>query len=244
MTNAERRVCLLEKAGDPPGKALPDWQIICLLARALGHAEAFAYRCSEEVFDEFSRCTAGRDLDMTGMTYAKLRQSGGLQWPMPYGAHTGTPRLYADGRFPTPSGRARFHAVELRAPSQAADRDYPFVLTTGRVKEQWHTRTRTGKIEKLNKTAPSPFVELNAADAGRLSIRSGDLIVVESRRAQGRLRAKVTRDIREGTVFAPMHWAQQHSEETAINRLTNDAFDPISKEPELKYTAVRIWRAE
>jgi ferredoxin-nitrate reductase len=243
MTNAERRVCVLEQATEAPGEALPDWQILCRFAAAMGHREAFAYPNVQSIFDEFKQTTAGRDLDMTGMSYDLLRASGGLQWPLPLGRSGGTKRLYADGVFPTPSGRARFHAVEYRPASEPIDADYPFVLTTGRVKDQWHTRTRTGKVKKLVAGAPEPFIEISPGDARDLGIEAGKLVEVASRRSSVRLKARITDTMRPGVLFVPFHWSRLWSAETDVNRVMNSAFDPISKEPELKYTAVNIRRA-
>jgi anaerobic selenocysteine-containing dehydrogenase len=240
MTNGERRICLLEQAGDPPGEALPDWQIICRVAEALGFGRAFRYRCTEEVFREYRELTRGRDLDITGVDYALLRATGGVQWPCPEGARHGTTRLFTDGRFPTPDGRARFHAVDYRAPAEEVSAEYPLVLLTGRVKDQWHTRTRTGKVPKLNRSAPGPFVEIHEQDAQALGIRDGAIVRVVSRRGAVELPARLTCAIRPGTIFAPFHWGALWSERTVVNLTTNDAVDPASKEPELKFAAVRV----
>lgn len=240
MTNSERRVCLLEQASEPLGEALPDWQIFCRFAERMGFGHAFAYRDEEEIFEEFKETTRGRDLDMTGITYERLSASGGLQWPLPEGQADGTRRLYADRHFPTCSGRARFHAVEYRPPAEPVDEEYPLVLTTGRVKDQWHTRTRTGKIPKLNKSCREPYVDIHPADAGALGIRSGQLVEIRSRRGVIRLPARLSRAIRPGTVFTPFHWSDLWSPDGAVNRATIEAFDPISKEPELKCCAIRL----
>ena len=242
MTNAERRVCVLEQATAAPGEAQPDWQIFCRFAEAMGHGEAFAYQNVEAIFEEFKQTTAGRDLDMTGMSYELLRASGGLQWPLPTGRRGGTKRLYADGIFPTSSGRARFNAVEYRPAAEPIDADFPFILTTGRVKDQWHTRTRTGKVKKLVAGDPEPFIEISPFDARDLGIEQGKLVEVASRRSAVRLRARVTDTMRPGVLFVPFHWSRLWSTETDVNRIVSGAFDPISKEPELKYTAVSIHR--
>lgn len=244
MTNSERRICLLERAGAPPGEALPDWQIFCRVARALGHGDAFAYRCPEEIFLEYRELTRGRDLDITGVDYALLRRTGGVQWPYPEGAGQGTVRLYTNGRFPTPDGRARFHIPAYRPPADAVTLEYPLMLLTGRVKDQWHTRTRTGKVAKLNKSVPGPYVEIHEQDARALRIRSGMLVRVCSRRGSFEAPARVTRDIRPGCVFAPFHWGALWHPRTAPNLVTIEAFDPRSKEPELKFTAVRVEAAD
>jgi ferredoxin-nitrate reductase len=240
MTNSERRVCLLERAGDPPGEALPDWEIFCRVARALGHRDAFAYRSTEEIFLEYRELTRGRDLDITGVDYARLLRTGGVQWPCPEGAHRGAERLFTDGRFSTPDGRARFHVPEYRPPADEVSPEYPLVLLTGRVKDQWHTRTRTGKVAKLNRSVPGPYLEIHEQDARTLNIRNGATVRVCSRRGAFEAPAHVTRTIRPGAVFAPFHWGALWDERATPNLATSEAFDPRSKEPELKFTAVRV----
>jgi formate dehydrogenase alpha subunit len=240
MTNAERRVCYLEQATEPPGEALPDWQIFSRFAKKIGYGHAFAYTNVEEIFEELKQATAGRDLDMTGMTYERLRNAGGLQWPMPPGQSGGAVRLYGDGIFPTESGRAKFHVTAFQPPVEQIDERFPFVLTTGRVKDQWHTRTRTGKVAKLVNGNPEPFVEVNSDDARQLAIRDGEVVEIESRRGSVRLPAKVTRSIRRGTFFTPFHWGDLWSPDTDVNRLTLSDYDAVSKQPELKHGAVRL----
>ncbi len=240
MTNSERRICLLERAGDPPGEALPDWQIICRVAGALGHGDAFRYPDAEAIFHEYREMTRGRDLDITGVDYALLRATDGVQWPYPAGARTGTVRLFTDGTFPTPDGRARFHVPEYRPPADDVTADYPMVLTTGRVKDQWHTRTRTGKVAKLNKSEAAPYLEIHEQDARALGIRHGQAVRVRSRRGMVELPARLSRAIRPGTVFAPFHWGSLWGGRGVANGVTSEAYDPRSKEPELKFAAVRL----
>jgi assimilatory nitrate reductase catalytic subunit len=240
LTNSERRIMLLERVADPPGEALADWQIICRVATALGFGRAFSYACTEEIFAEYRELTRGRDLDFSGVDYALLRRVPGVQWPYPEGATAGTERLYADGVFPTPSGRARFHVPQWRAAAEAPDAEFPLVLLTGRVKDQWHTRTRTGKVAKLNRSEPLPFLELHPDDAAAAGVRGGQRVRVVSRRGAAVLPARVTSRIRAGTVFAPFHWGALWAEDTSPNRATNEAFDARSKQPELKYAAVRV----
>jgi len=242
MTNAERRVCYLGQATEPPGEALPDWEIFCRLAEKMGFGSAFAYSSVEEVFEELKQATAGRDLDMAGMTYDRLRETGGLQWPMPPGQSGGRARLFGDGVFPTESGRARFHVTSYAPPAEATDEAFPWVLTTGRVKDHWHTRTRTGKVAKLVRGAPAPFVEVNQDDARDLAIKDGELVELESRRGCVRLTARLSKAIRRGTLFTPFHWGDLWSPDTDVNRLTLSDYDPISKQPELKHAAVRLRR--
>ena len=180
MTNSERRICLLEQIGEPPGLALPDWRIICRVAEALGHGDDFGYEDTESIFEEYRALTRGRDLDITGVSYKLLRRSSaGVQWPHPEVAHgeaggsveTPSPRLFEQGRFPTPDGRARFHAPAFRPPADALSEEYPLALLTGRVKDQWHTMTRTGKVAKLMRSEREPFLDGNGALLHRLQQR-------------------------------------------------------------------------
>lgn len=240
MTNGERRVCYLEKAGDPPGEALPDWEIICRFAAKMGYGSRFGYGNPEEIFEEFVKTTEGQDLDMTGITYKRLHGKGGIQWPAPRANSAGTVRLYSDGKFPTPSGRARIHPVAYRSPAEPADAEFPFVLMTGRVRDQWHTRTRTGKIDKLNRSCSEPYVEINHDDARTLGIEPGTMVEIRSRRSAARLPARLSDDVRAGTVFAPFHWGELWGRDSSVNDLLSPAFDRVSKEPELKYCAVRV----
>src|SRR5438876_793391 len=136
MTNSERRVSLVQRALDPPGLALADWEIFARLGRALGHREAFAWGTAAEVFDEYAATTAGRLCDVSGLSHDRLRREGPIQWPCRPG-HGGTERLYSSGQFPTPSGRARLAATPHTDPADAPDDDFPLVLTTGRLAGQW-----------------------------------------------------------------------------------------------------------
>ena len=245
MTNSERRVCLLERIGEPPGEALPDWQIICRVAQALGYGRAFAYADEEAIFAEYRELTRGRDLDMTGLTYERLRASSeGVQWPASEAAPASSTRLFGDGRFSTPDGKARFHAVRQESNAEELTDAYPLALLTGRVKDQWHTRTRTGKVAKLNKSEPSPFVEVHPQDARTLALRDGQAVRVVSRRGAFTAPARVTEAVAPGAVFAPFHWGPLWSAESTPNLAAAEAFDARSKEPELKFAAVRLEAVE
>jgi ferredoxin-nitrate reductase len=243
MTNSERRVSLLEQAVAPPGEARPDWAIFADVGRRLGYAAAFAFPTAEAVFEEYKWCTRGRPTDLGGVSYARLRFQGSLQWPCPAPDHPGTPRLYTDGAFATPDGRARFSAVDYAPPAEPPDAAFPFVLTTGRVRDQWHTMTRTGKVPVLLRTCPLPFVELNADDAARLGIAVGDVVEVRSRRGVLAAPARLAAHLRPGTVFVPMHWGALQGEQAApVNALLHTARDPESHQPELKHCAVALRR--
>ena len=247
MTNSERRICLLEQIGEPPGMAMPDWRIICRVAEALGHGDDFDYADTEAIFDEYRELTRGRDLDITGVGYEVLRATpGGIQWPYPEGAvlddavGSASPRLFESGRFPTRDGRARFHAPGYRKPAEILSEEYPLALLTGRVKDQWHTMTRTGKVPKLMRSEHEPFLEMHPDDAGHLGVRDRQLVRVTSRRGSLQVRARVTDAIRSGAVFAPFHWGELWNRHAVTNAATSEATDARSKQPELKFAAVRV----
>jgi ferredoxin-nitrate reductase len=155
MTNSERRVSYMPKLAEPPGEALPDWQILTLFARAMGFSEAFAYRSSEEIFDEFVKLTENTFCDCSGISYGRLKNEGPLQWPCPKPDHRGTERLYEDARFHTSDGKANMIPVEHAEPFETPDQDYPLWLATGRSKFHWHTMTRIGKNEPYERAPGS-----------------------------------------------------------------------------------------
>jgi ferredoxin-nitrate reductase len=240
MTNSERRITYLPKLVEPPGEALPDWQIFTRFARTMGFEAHFPYESSEEVFREFAALLRGRPCDYSGVSYTRLRQEGPLQWPVPTPDHPGTERLYADARFHTPDGRARFVPVEHREPKEVPCERFPLVLLTGRVKNHWHTLTRTGKVRAFVRSQPEPLLELHPVDAGRLGIREGTYVEVRSRRGRAVVRVCVTDRVRPGTCFLPFHWGHLHGLDRSANALTSTATDPISGQPELKACAVRV----
>jgi ferredoxin-nitrate reductase len=247
MTNSERRVGLLRRALDPPGAALPDWEIFARLARALGHGEHFAWPDAAAVFAEFAATTDGRVCDMSGLSHARLAREGALQWPVPARGvegvdHDGTERLYGSRRFPTPNGRARFAATPHSEPVDAPDEDFPLVLTTGRLANQWHTMTRTAKSPDLMSAEPEPFIALHAEDAERFGVRDGEHVRVRSRRGRVVLRARIGDDVPRGVAFAPFHWGALHARpgHGALNAVVTRAVDPTSKQAELKASAVRL----
>ncbi|MET7421539.1 bifunctional nitrate reductase/sulfite reductase flavoprotein subunit alpha [Dactylosporangium sp. NPDC005555] len=259
MINSERSLTLVHRAVDPPGDALPDWQLIARIATELGHGDAFAYDSAEDVFAELRAFwNPATGYDLRGVTYERLRE-GPVQWPAPPGAGARNPVRYVndgvsrrllerpDGTrprlaFATPSGRAVFFARPHLPAAELPDDDYPFLLNTGRVQHQWHTLTKTGRVGKLNKLNPGPFVEVNPADAARLGIGSGDRVEVASRRGRAVLPAVVTDRVMPGGCFAPFHWNDLFGEYLSVNAVTNDAVDPISFQPELKVCAVALTR--
>lgn len=251
MVNSERTMTLAPRAVDPPGQACSDWQLIARMAQAMGYGPAFSFASAHGVFEEirqFSNPLTGYDL--SGVSHASLRDAP-QQWPC---AATPTPpsarnpiRYVSPGRtpgivFPTPSGKARFHARAHGDPAELPTADYPLVLTTGRLQHQWHTLTKTGRVPTLNKLNPGPFVEIHPDDAKALGIARGDRVQIRSRRGVAVLPAELADTMARGNCFAPMHWNDAFGENLCINAVTNDAVDPVSRQPELKFSAVALSR--
>jgi ferredoxin-nitrate reductase len=243
MTNSERRVGLVQRALDPPGQALADWRIAARLAAALGHGEQFAWRDEADVYAEFAACTAGRPCDVSGVTHQRLLAEGSVQWPCPDEPGVeGRPRLYTEGRFPTPDGRARFAPTPYAGPAERAGGRYPLTLTTGRLADQWHTMTRTGKSQTLRAAAGEPVVDLHPADAREAGVAGDEFARVLSRRGSVVARVRLEPDLPRGVAYVPFHFGALHAPPAAgqANAVTLRAVDPVSGQPELKATAVRV----
>jgi assimilatory nitrate reductase catalytic subunit len=244
VTNSERRISRVRAAVPPPGEARHDWQIAAAFSNKLKSvipAKAgiqFEYRSSEEIFNEHRESTRGRDLDITGLSYKVLEQDGPQQWPYPEGAKHGKTRLYADGVFPTPSGRARFVPTRYVPPAEEPDAEHPIRLTTGRLRDQWHSMTRTGLVARLFSHSPEPEVLLHKDSLNGIS--DGSLVRVSTRRGSMVLKARVSDDMRPGDAFVAMHWGARFVAGAGTNVLTLPAIDPHSKQPELKHAAARI----
>jgi ferredoxin-nitrate reductase len=238
-TNSERMVSFSPRLFDPPGEALPDWEIIARFGRALGY-RGFEFTSAAEVWDEFIGLTAGRPCDMAGMSAARLRREISLQWPCPTADHPGSKRLYLNHRFATPDGRAVFLPRDHREPRELPDHEFPLVLTTGRIYTHWHTLTRTAKAEKLVLREPGPYVEVHPEDADRLELVEGELVQVSSRRGTVQLPARLSQRVRPGMVFVPFHWGDLFGEGNAANYLTISAIGRVAKQPELKFCAVAL----
>ncbi|MFD1871429.1 molybdopterin-dependent oxidoreductase [Hymenobacter bucti] len=241
MTNSERRISYLPRVVSAPGEALPDAEIICRFARAMGF-RGFDFPNMEAIYLEHIRLTAGTSLDSTGLNYSILRARGSVQWPYRTSqAEPDTARLFTDQQFYTPSHRAVIHPVTAAFRSEAPDEDFPFILTTGRIRDQWHTMTKTGRVSKLTKHIPQAFMELHPQDAAALNVAESDLVVVQSRRGEVRIAARLSAGIRPGVVFLPMHWGKVlGSDLNRANNVTSGALDPLSKEPDFKYCAVQV----
>jgi assimilatory nitrate reductase catalytic subunit len=246
MTNSERCISRVHAAVPPPGEARPDWTIITDFARRLmpeKGARLFPHASAEAVFNEHRETTRGRDLDITGLSYALL-DAGPQQWPFPEGATAGTARLYADGVYPTDSGRARFHAAAYRPVAEAIDARYPLHLNTGRLRDQWHAMSRTGRVARLFAHADTPALSMNTRDLELRRIQAGDLVRVKSRRGEVVVVAEASDSVRPGQCFLPMHWGARFMGGRGVNALTLPVFDAVSKQPELKHAAVQVTKAE
>jgi ferredoxin-nitrate reductase len=263
MTNADRRIALLEKAVEPPGEALPDTEILQKFAHAMGWQKQFNYESPADIFEEHARLTAGTDCDITGLSHNVLRSQGPTQWPAPRPdtpvnllknrklkmENSPSPRLYTDGRFATASRRAQIPTVHYQDRSEHASDTLPLLLTTGRIRDQWHTMTKTGKVNKLAQHHPAPFCEIHPVDAAARGMKDGDMLVVKNSRGEVRVAARITTDIRAGVLFLPMHWGRQliahvprGGDSARANNLTSPRLDPVSKEPDLKLAAVQAER--
>jgi NADPH-dependent sulfite reductase flavoprotein alpha-component len=244
FVNSERNLTLTRAAADPPGEAMADWRIIAEVACAMGYEKGFSYDSAEQVFEEIRRFWNPKTgWDLRGVTYERLRETP-VQWPAARedGPERNPIRYVGEEglRFPTASGRAVFFARPHLPAAEMPDDDYPFVLNTGRVQHQWHTLTKTGKVAKLTKLNPGPFVELHPQDASALGVTDGDLVEVASRRGRAVLPGVVTDRVRPGCCFAPFHWNDLFGEYLSINAVTSDAVDPLSFQPEFKMCAVSL----
>jgi assimilatory nitrate reductase catalytic subunit len=258
VTNSERRISRVRRSVAPPGEARPDWWIGCALARRLealrcpGRPSGFAFATAEAVWNEHRETTRGRDLDITGLSYGLLDDSGPQQWPFASGAAAGRERLYGDGQFPTPDGRARFADVPFRPLAEPRDVRYPFSLLTGRLRDQWHGMSRTGTIGQLFGHDPEPALDLHPRDMERMALADGDLVHVTSRRGSIIVAARGSETMARTQAFLAMHWGDEFlggSTRTGqpaggVNALTLPQICPTSGQPELKHTAVKILRAE
>ncbi|MCU4120873.1 nitrate reductase [Variovorax sp. N23] len=264
VTNSERRISRVRPAVPVPGAARHDWSAVADFAQRLeamlpsrSAAPLFPYALdaeagAEAIWNEHRESTRGRDLDITGLSWAMLDARGPQQWPLPEGHSTGRARLYEDGVFPTPDGRARFYDVAYKPLAEAREPHYPFSLNTGRLRDQWHGMSRTGTLGRLFGHAPEPVVQMHPQDMARRQMRDGDLVQVASRRGAIVLPAQGNTDIGPNQSFIAMHWGEEAlsgrssaGERLAgVNALSTPVFCPDSKQPELKHTAVQIVKAE
>ena len=249
VTNSERRISRQRAFLAPPGDARPDWWLVTEVAHRMGFGAAFPYRGAADIFREHARLSAFENDGARAFDIGALAEIGDadydalapMQWPLPAGV-SAPQRLFADGRFFTPDGKARFVATEPRAPQNLPSADLPLVLNTGRIRDQWHTMTRTGKSPRLAAHNPEPFVQLHPVDSQRCGITGGDLAEVSAQGERVLARVEVTTDVRAGTLFMPMHWSNQFASSARVGALIAAVTDPVSGQPELKHTPVRVRR--
>jgi len=257
VTNSERRISRVRAALPAAGEARHDWRIAVDVAHRLetrlrpGQPSLFNYPTPESIWLEHRESTRGRDLDITGMSYPML-EAEPQQWPLPEGQTLGKTRLYDNGVYPTADGRARFAALPHRPLAEPRESRYPFSLTTGRLRDQWHGMTRTGTLGRLFGHVAEPLVQLNPQDMERRGLKDGDLVHVTSKRGSIVLPAQGDAGIALSQAFIAMHWGPEYlsgrssiGEALAgVNAITTSAYCPSSKQPELKHAAVKVLKAE
>lgn len=246
VTNSERRISRQRAALPAPGEARPDWKIICDVATAMGWGAAFDFDSPAAVFDEYARMSAlsvnfGRDFDITGLSGLDAAAYDAMApqvWPVS-ATRTGG-RFFGDGGFFTPDGRGRMLAVQQRGPKSATSDAYPLRLNTGRVRDHWHTMTRTALSPRLSQHIAEPFLEMHPEDAAARGLRPADLVAASSPHGRAVLRLVITDRVPVGSVFAPMHWTGQFASEGRIDALVESNTDPVSGQPESKASPVQI----
>jgi assimilatory nitrate reductase catalytic subunit len=247
VTNSDRHISRQRAFRPLPAMAQPDWWMLCEVARRLGFGSAFDYDGPAAIFDEHARLTAlsrqfGLQLDLLGLTGldgSAYDEMDVTQWPVP-AVNVPARRPFADGRFPTPDGRARFIATVARGPRHAPTAEYPLVLNSGRIRDQWHTMTRTARAAVLNAHEPEPYVDASARDLAGVGVVAGALVRVVSRWGSALARCRSSGDVPEGMLFMPIHWSEQFARSSRVDAVINPVVDAISGEPEFKHTPVRL----
>ena len=262
VTNSERRISRVRPAVQPPGATMHDWSIAVRFARLLertlrpGLPTLFPYPVdgdagAQAIWNEHRETTRGRDLDITGMSWAMLDHAA-QQWPLPAGSSQGRERLYEDGRFATGDGKARFADVRYQPVAEPRGSRYPFSLTTGRLRDQWHGMSRTGTLGRLFGHAAEPSVEMHAQDMERVGVTTGDLVHVTSKRGSIVVPVRASAQVAAGQAFMAMHWGSEFlsgrsstgTRLAGVNAITTSASCPTSRQPELKHAAVKILKCE
>lgn len=251
VTNSERRISRQRALFSPSGNAKPDWWIITQVAQRMGFKQAFSYQNASEIFREHAALSGFennpqqslRDFDISAFSnisqhdYDRLQP---IQWPVNQAYPQGRARFFEDGQFFTQSGKAQFIAIEPRSPINLPDKNYPLILNTGRLRDQWHTMTRTAIAAKLNQHKPEPFVDVHPLDALHYKLLPNTLAVIESQWGSMIARVQITDSQQQGNVFIPMHWTEQYASQGRMGALVNPVVDPVSKQPESKHTPVSI----
>ncbi len=248
VTNSERRISRQRALFTPAGNAQPDWWILSQVAQRMGFASAFNYQNPADIFREHAALSGfqnngQRDFDISA--FANISQDDyydlqPVQWPVNSSYPQGRARLFADGQFFTPSGKAQFIAITPNLPINQPNADYPLILNTGRLRDQWHTMTRTALAAKLNQHRPEPLLEIHANDAQLYNLTDKQLAMVESHWGSMLARVQITENQTPGNVFVPMHWTAQYASHGRMGALVNPEIDPLSKQPESKHTPVRV----
>lgn len=236
MTNLEGRVLLRQAVKRLPGQAKLDWQIITDMAHALGKGNFFSYSSAEEIFAELRRASQGGIADYYGITYDRIEKEGGVFWPCSAETKPGIERLFTDHRFLHPDGRAQLIPVPDSPPAEKTTADYPLLLTTGRLMHHYLTGVQTRRTPALTQKSPEPLLHIHPKTADRLQLAEGEKAQIISRRGKLALKVKLSKAIREDTVFCPMHWGGDQ----CINRLTLPELDPFSRMPSFKACSVRV----
>jgi len=247
VTNSERRISRQRPFLTPPGEARADWQIIAQVATRMGFSEGFAYASVDEVFCEHAALSGfenngGRDFDISFLATLDEAAYDALtpqQWPLDKEGN-GRARMFSDGRFFTDSRKAQFVSVEPRLPVNSVDENFPFILNTGRSRDQWHTMTRTGKAPRLTEHSPEPYGEIHPDDAAALHLSEGGLMRIFSRWGEVVVRTRLSDGQQRGSLFVPMHWGGQFASNGRIDCVVNPVVDAFSGQPEFKHTPVRI----
>ena len=249
VTNSERRISRQRAFITGPAEARADWEVLAEVGRRLGWRDAFNWPNSAAVFREYAALTGAgnddsRDLDLSGLTGLSdeaYEAMAPVQWPVRApGDVAGDKRFFADGGFYTPDRKGRMIAISYRPPCSEPDAAYPFILNTGRVRDQWHTMTRTARSARLANSIAEPYAEIHPDDAADLGIAPATLVRISSARAQVTVRAIISDRQRRGSVFVPMHWTDQNSSQGRVNALVAAHTDPISGQPESKFTPVMV----
>lgn len=229
ITQVDRRVQKINQAVNPPGKAKPDWKILCELSKEMGYAEEFNNNSTEEIFEEIRKNVP----QYSGITYKRLEKPGGIQWPCPKETHPGTDTMFVE-KFATSDGLGAFQVVEYSDPVEDTDDEYPYVLTNRRNIFHYHSGTMTRRTAKLYNEVGNGFVQINSLDAREEGIED---IVIRSRRGEIHAVSKLSKDIMRGVLFLPWHFP-----ENSPNVLTGSMADPVSKMPEFKFCPVSIMK--
>src|SRR6266481_2333393 len=254
VTNSERRISRQRQFMPTIAEAMPDWWILTQVAQRMGYSAAFPYTDVAQIFREHARLSGfeneassahavQRAFDISALSELSDAEYDALepvQWPVTSQAPQGTQRLFSDGKFYTPSGKARMIAIAPQLPAVPVDADFPLVLNNGRIRDQWHTMTRTGKVPRLNAHLYESFVQVQARDAATYNLQEGGLAKLSSRHGTMLARVQVSEDQRSGSVFVPIHWSESFAKASRVDALVAPITDPFSGQPEFKHSPIKV----